>query len=343
MPKWRGKMKTKINFSNLFKVIILIMLCLNFLAMAVHPVYANMSLPKFSDKDLVKMTTLAVKSNRWVDAAVYYSIYLDRKSNFYSPTDKWMDESQKNLKSIIYNAGLDQEIAAYIRTQKLMGSCAPATVGEYRESNANKPISESLLQIGPSPDEVWVFQDFDFGGEWVSLPMGNYFTASQIGLPDNSVSSLMVGNNVIAYLCTDANLQGNCGVFVPLPNYLNPTWNQHPNLTNNTIGNDSVTSIRVEQKNSCTPGTNEVTIFMHFDNQPPCQKLPLGTYGNPAAFGLPDNAISSIKLGSNVKANLCPDYNFGGNCEWFLANDSNLSDNTVGNDTLSSIIVEVKP
>jgi hypothetical protein len=340
-------MKTTFKFPELLKSGILIMLCLNFLAMTVKPVFAAiwMSPQKYSDKQLVDITTQAINYSDWADAAIYYSVYIDRQTKSYLENDIWLYQSQKNLDNIIYNARLDQSIAKDVRARNNIAFCAPsmANSAEYRETQANKPISMSLLRVGPPPDEVWVFQDFDFNGPWVSLSIGNYYTATQIGLPDNSASSLMVGNNVIAYLCTDENLQGNCGIFVPMPNYQDPSWNQHPNLTNNTIGNDSVTSIRVEQKNSCIPGPNEVTIFMHFDYHAPCQKLQIGSYNSFYMFGLPDNSVSSIQLGSNVKAYLCPDNNFRGNCEWIYSNVSNLSNDVVGNDSLSSITIESKP
>jgi hypothetical protein len=337
-------MKTKIYFPDLLKLGILIMLCLNFLAVSIQSVFASVNLLRYSDKQLVDMTDKAIKSKKWVDAAIYYSIYIDRKSNSYTANDLWMIDAQKNLTNLQINAQLDQKIATYVRDNNLYGSCAPVVnQAEYREAQTNSPISVSLLRTGPPPDETWAFIDIDFGGEWVALPVGNYYTAAQIGMPDNSISSLMVGNDVIAYLCTDTNLQGTCGVFVPLPKYRNSSWNQHPFLGNNTVGNDTISSIHVERRNSCVPGPYQATIFMHADYNSPCQTLEVGTYNNQDEYRLPDNSITAIRVGAKVKAYLCTDYNIRGSCEWITANDPNLGNNYIGNDSLSSISIEAKP
>lgn len=117
----------------------------------------------------------------------------------------------------------------------------------------------------------------------------------------------------------------------------------HPNLANNVTGNDSISSIRVElETNKCTPGPNEVTLFMHFDYKHPCQTLSIGDYPYPEHFNLPNDGVSSIQVGSNVKAVLCRDINFGGTCETLTSNDPNLSDNLIGNDQLSSIRITAR-
>jgi hypothetical protein len=52
---------------------------------------------------------------------------------------------------------------------------------------------------------------------------------------------------------------------------------------------------------------------------------------------MPNDSVSSIKVGSGVTATLFSDACFGGRSESFTSNDSSLSGNTIGNDSVSSI------
>ncbi len=94
---------------------------------------------------------------------------------------------------------------------------------------------------------------------------------------------------------------------------------------------------------SCQPGPKEVTIFINFNYQAPCQKLPIGSYSDLGMSGVPNDSTSSIQLGSNVQAYLCTDSGYSGVCELLTANVPNLGDQVIGNETLSSIRVEEKP
>lgn len=328
-------MKRKIFSTDSLRIGTLILLLLNLLMLTVQTANARPS-TKTAD-DYLKQAEDAIKTKKWVDAAIYYAIYFDRKSISYPANSSWKIKSQKKLNDLFYNARLDQSIAAYVRNKDLGSSCSPAMYSEYRETFGNKnPIPASVLEVGPAPDEVWVFTDPNFRGEWNSLSIGNYYTPMQMDMPDNSISSVMVGSDLRAHLCNDSYLGGDCMVFVPVQN-------QHPNLGNNIIGDNNVTSIRVVPKGSCWPAPDEVSLFMHIDYGEPCQRLSVGQYYNSNQFNLPDDSISSVALGSNVKAYLCTDNNLAGACDWFLSNDPWLGDNRINNDTLSSLQVEFKP
>ena len=100
---------------------------------------------------------------------------------------------------------------------------------------------------------------------------------------------------------------------------------------------------RIEQSTpSCNPNADQIALFLDGDYNGQCVIKGVGDYSNPSAIGLPNDQISSIKVGSNVKATLCRDDNFSSTCEVFLGNDSNLSDNSVGNDQVSSAKVEAR-
>ncbi len=330
-------MKGKAFSPDTLKMGILIMLCLNLLVMTAQSARATPeSISSISTEKYLSLAKDAIADGRWVDAAINYSIYFDRKSQ--DPANsKWVTDTKPKLNSIVFNAQLDQNIAMVVRKNNLETSCSQAMVAEYREANANRdPMPASLLAIGPAPDEIWVFTEPNFQGIWESLTIGNYYTPAQMRMPDNSISSVMVGSNVRAYFCNDSYLNGDCMVFIPVKN-------NHPNLANNIIGDNNVTSIKVVPKESCQPASDEVTLFTHIDYGGPCQKLKVGQYNNSDQFNLPDNSISSISLGSRVRTYLCLDNNLRGTCEWINSNDPWLGDNDVGNDTLSSLKVEFKP
>ncbi len=335
-------MKRKDQSPNWLNIAILILLTLNLLFMATQPASANAPQAKPSNSDILEKANKAADAKDWVEASIEYAIYIDREPALAKSDSTWWNKLTTQLSSVKGNAHKDWDLANDVRDDEhkdLIISCAenagkPLTA---RYAMNNPPAPLSMLQLGPAPDEIWVFQDFDFQGRWNVLPIGNYVNSTQIDMPEDSISSVMVGTKVRAYLCSDPGLNGTCGVFVPVPNH-------HPNLSNNTIGNDTVSSIRVEPlTNSCSPGPNQVTIFMHFDFQAPCQTLEVGDYNNANAFNLPDNGVSSIQVGSNVQASLCQNNYLTGTCETFNYNDNNLSDNTIGNDTLSSISVGWRP
>ncbi len=74
-----------------------------------------------------------------------------------------------------------------------------------------------------------------------------------------------------------------------------------------------------------------------------CVLKDVGEYPNPGAIGLPNDAISSLRVGSTVQAVLCRDDNYGGFCETFTADDPNLGDNAIGDNQVSSARVEWRP
>lgn len=333
-------MKEKKLFTKRLQIAIIILLTLNLLVMATQTALATRTPTKqLSNSEIMRRANNAVNAADWTEAAIWYAIYIDRE-----PAIPFKDTAYKNklldqLEKLKNNASADRLLANEVRADKdyvsFINNCYASVnrpVPFSRAAQSNPPAPRSMIDMGPAPDEVWVFQDASFGGVWNILTAGNYVNAAQFDLADNSISSIMVGSRVRAYLCTDQGLNGTCGMFdshVPF---------HHPNLANNVTGDNSISSIRVEEEaNKCTPGPNEVTLFMHFDYKHPCQTLSVGDYPYPEHFNLPNDGVSSIQLGSNVQAVLCRDINFGGACETFTYNDPNLSDNLIGNDQLSSI------
>lgn len=90
---------------------------------------------------------------------------------------------------------------------------------------------------------------------------------------------------------------------------------------------------------SCNPTSSQIALFIDGDYNGQCVIKGIGDFSSPSAIGLPNDSISSIKVGSDVKAVLCKHDNFL-ECETFLGNDSNLSDNFIGDNSTSSAKVQ---
>jgi hypothetical protein len=105
---------------------------------------------------------------------------------------------------------------------------------------------------------------------------------------------------------------------------------------NDRQGNFVVTDVR-----DCTPGPKQVAVFMDADYHSTCRVLSQGSYPSAEAIGLPNDSISSVMVGSGARAYLCRNQNLGGTCERFSADDANLSNNSIGNDQVTSLRVEV--
>ncbi|MEJ5312349.1 MAG: Ig-like domain-containing protein [Anaerolineae bacterium] len=91
---------------------------------------------------------------------------------------------------------------------------------------------------------------------------------------------------------------------------------------------------------SCNPTADQVALYVDANYSGNCVVKNIGQYSNPSAIGLPNDSISSIKVGGNVRAILCRDDNYGGVCETFYGDDPDLSNNSIGNDQVSSAKVE---
>ena len=93
---------------------------------------------------------------------------------------------------------------------------------------------------------------------------------------------------------------------------------------------------------SCNPNADQIALFVDPNYSGQCVVKGIGEYPNPGAIGLPNDSISSVKVGGNVKAILCRDDNYGGGCETFTSDDPDLGNNSIGNDQVSSVKVELR-
>jgi hypothetical protein len=91
---------------------------------------------------------------------------------------------------------------------------------------------------------------------------------------------------------------------------------------------------------ACTPAADQIAIFSDVDYHGNCQIFDLGEYANPDSFSaIGDNDVESIIVGSNVLAELFGNPDFTGRSETLMVDDSNLDDNLIGGNKLSSFKV----
>lgn len=112
------------------------------------------------------------------------------------------------------------------------------------------------------------------------------------------------------------------------------------NLTNTSVYSEWDPSWARRAGGGCIPTADQVALFVDANYGGQCVVKGIGNYPNPAAIGLPNDSISSIKVGSNVQATLCEHDNYGGVCETFTGDDPYLGDNTIGDNRVSSVKVE---
>ena len=182
----------------------------------------------------------------------------------------------------------------------------------------------------PGADEVAVYVDPDHRGTCQVRGIGEYRDPGAIGIPNDSMSSIRVGGNVKAIVYENDGFNGREESFT----------GDDSNLGDNHIGNDSVSSMKVQRRDQCNPGADEVAVYADPDHRGACQVRGIGDYRDPGAIGISNDSMSSIRVGGNVKAILYEHADYGGREETFTGDDSNLGDNHIGNDSVSSMKVQ---
>jgi hypothetical protein len=184
----------------------------------------------------------------------------------------------------------------------------------------------------PGQNQVSFYTDANFRGSCVVKTLGDYPNSGSIGLPNDSISSLRVGTGAQVVVCKDNDFQGDCILLTTDVSFLN----------DNRVGNDAVSSAKVQAlgTNQCVPAANQVSFFTNANFLGNCVVKILGEYPNSGAIGLPNDSISSIRVGSSAQAVICKDNNFGGDCILITQDVSFLNNNQVGNDQVSSAKVQ---
>lgn len=237
-----------------------------------------------------------------------------------------------------------------IATTALFGCGAADTEDPQAETaGAESPEVERVTQAlstncYPGPDEISIFQDVNFSGSCVNLNLGNlgngfspkigmYPSSSWFrGMGNDSISSMRIGANVSAKVCTDANYSGAC------------LWNivtDQPRM----LWNDAISSITVYPRTwDCNnPASDQVVVWSGLNFTGACQVLPIGDYFSSDWMGLANDSMTSIRLGSAVQALLCRDSYLGGVCDTLTQSETYLGLRNVGDNQVSSMRITWRP
>ncbi len=192
--------------------------------------------------------------------------------------------------------------------------------------------ASALAACEPTADQASFYTDANFRGACVVRDAGEFPNAETIGLPNDSISSLRVGANVQVIVCKDNNFRGDCIRLDHDVSFLN----------DRRVGNDAVTSLRVEAigTNQCPPGSNQVSFYTNADFLGSCVTRDVGDYPTGGSIGLPNDSISSIRVGVGAQVLACADENFRGRCEVIRGSHPNLNTSAVGNDQITSMRVQ---
>ena len=94
---------------------------------------------------------------------------------------------------------------------------------------------------------------------------------------------------------------------------------------------------------TCKSNDNQVALFADINYAGDCVTLNIGEYAQSSALeDLGDDNAESIRVGVNVLPTLYGDAYFGGRGETFVSNDSNFSDNLIGNNLTTSVLVRAR-
>ena len=102
--------------------------------------------------------------------------------------------------------------------------------------------ADSCTAVPLDADEVALYEHAEYCGLNAVLGPGDYPSPKAFSLDNDSVSSIRVGSNAAAVLCQDDDFGGVCETFD----------RDVPNLTDTTVGNDHVSSLKVGSRQELT-------------------------------------------------------------------------------------------
>lgn len=178
------------------------------------------------------------------------------------PTPQSMGLANDSVSSIMVGANVEVVLCA---DNDFQGACE--TFGSNSDSLGNTSVGNDnvsslriVMKAGANPaqrpggtpfctpnaNQVAIFNDSQFGGACKILNPGDYRTPQSMGMPNDSVSSIMVGANVEVALCADDDFQGACEAFGANNDFLG----------NTSVGNDNVSSMRIVRKGNTSNNPN---------------------------------------------------------------------------------------
>jgi hypothetical protein len=168
-----------------------------------------------------------------------------------------------------------------------------------------------------------LFSEVNYGGSSRAFA-NDVRDLGPVGL-DNSASSLRVSSGAVATLFADANYQGACQSFT----------SDASDLRGSTVGNDTVTSVRLDTRILC--GKPWVTLYSNFDFGG-ASFTALDSTANLNGTTIGNLQASSLIVGPATTVSVYSQPNYTGTCQTFKSGIvSRLIDVRIGNDTIQSV------
>jgi hypothetical protein len=181
-------------------------------------------------------------------AVMYLWAYIKRDPpDYVNNTNGYRDWATKEVQGLLNYINQPKSKLAVVDAHLKSCGCYPCDKCQLKASDGVGVVQKGLSQnplggtITPPPDTAIVCVDVDYGGQCKVLSVGTYNNASEIGLPNDIISSVMVGSRVKITLYVHGGLTGESILFTA----------NDPNLTDNWINNvhqwnDNATSLIVE-------------------------------------------------------------------------------------------------
>lgn len=121
------------------------------------------------------------------------------------------------------------------------------------------------------------------------------------------------------------------------------SWNGDRSVANAwvVVPNSAPPTPTPTPSSNCNPSSNQIAIYANTDFGGVCVTLNIGDYPNPGYLSpVGNDNAESIRVGSATQAILCEHDNYQGQCETFTSDDSNLGDNPIGANRVSSARVQ---
>lgn len=192
-------------------------------------------LNQYSDKQLYDRAQRYSNEGNIVTASAYLYAYIQRNPSQYANNTGGHRTKVDQVFQSWMTKALDYQADARLADQHI------ASCNQY-PCRDNESDVRAMFSGGFPSDMILVCVHSDFRGDCSYLPLGEYPKWQNLGVPNDSISSVQVGENVQALLCVHSlNHTDDCMAF----------WGSDYNLNNNRVPgktymiNDNISSIRV--------------------------------------------------------------------------------------------------
>jgi hypothetical protein len=144
------------------------------------------------------------------------------------------------------------------------------------------------------PGQAAFFQHGKYKGVCVVRKVGRYSNSAQMGIANDKISSIKLGQGTQVKLCNHNNFKGACEVYTKNTPGLGRMNDKTSSAIIEKIAPTKGTSVR------CKPNAYQIAVYEHANYKGACAVLGVGNYRNSNAIGVVNDTISSVLVGKNV-------------------------------------------